>query len=62
MDLGKIMTYGETINMDAEKKKAAKEDAKAKREALAKATKKHDNPFAEEDKEGEETEEKEGEK
>ena len=58
------MTYGETINMDAEKKKAAKEDAEAKRKALAKATQDPERHTGgnKEDEEGEETEEKEGEK
>ena len=57
--------YGKPIDMGAEIREAAKEDAKAKREALAKETKKTQNPFAKtdtEDKEGEETEEKEDKK
>ena len=56
------MAYGKPIDMGAKLRQAAEEDAEAKRKALAKATKKHENPFAEEDKEDEEKEEKEGEK
>ena len=57
--------YGKPIDMGAKIREAAKEDAEAKRKALAKETKKPQNPFAKKDKkdkEGEETEEKKGEK
>jgi hypothetical protein len=53
------MAYGKPIDMGAKLRQAAKEDAEAKRKALAKETKKPQNPFAKKDKEDKEDEEKE---